>query len=318
MNPLLWLEWMLTVPGMFVVVPLNSIKTQEDRNKMTWIFVSGFLAVFCLILGNVPISYTINMLFFLAANYLMTWALVYQQYWIWEMHRDAKAELDALGPTKAHSELFQDISNRADVTKNQFYLATYMSISYCVFPLLYYLRMRRDISLEWYTIVTYNVSFLSKYLYSHLVFETHAAVMDNSQYQLLEEKKRVAASKEMLLRFVFHEVRVPLNSLSLGIQFLKATAGQGGEVAKEAATEVLEMMAEGTTFMGETLNDVLSFQKIEDGAMTLEYTWFEPKKLMKAISSTFKYVYLLIYLFISSLYYSDYLIILLLLFIGRN
>jgi anti-sigma28 factor (negative regulator of flagellin synthesis) len=44
----------------------------------------------------------------------------------------------------------------------------------------------------------------------------------------------------------------------------------------------------GTTFMSETLNDVLSLQKIEDGQLTLEMNLFKPDVLFKSALSTFK------------------------------
>ena len=44
----------------------------------------------------------------------------------------------------------------------------------------------------------------------------------------------------------------------------------------------------GTTFMAETLNDVLSLQKIEDGQMTLDKIMFKPESLLKSAMMTFK------------------------------
>jgi hypothetical protein len=40
--------------------------------------------------------------------------------------------------------------------------------------------------------------------------------------------------------------------------------------------------------MAETLNDVLSLQKIEDGQMTLDKIMFKPESLLKSAMMTFK------------------------------
>ena len=160
-----------------------------------------------------------------------------------------------------------------------------MSILYCIFPMLYYLRLNRALDLESFTVFIYCASYFAKFFLSLLIVEKTQSMLDYTDLAILEDKKRQAASKQMLLRYVFHEIRVPLNSLSLGLQFLKT---QDAIKAADSLKDVVTMMSEGTTFMSETLNDVLSFQKIEDGAMSLEKTWFDPKKLMTTIASTFK------------------------------
>lgn len=75
-----------------------------------------------------------------------------------------------------------------------------------------------------------------------------------------------------LLRYVFHEVRVPLNSISLGLHVVKNLHLQRGlnEVSEsDEPSEVIFMMQEAVTFMSQTLNDILSLQRIEDGRLQL-------------------------------------------------
>ena len=66
------------------------------------------------------------------------------------------------------------------------------------------------------------------------------------------------------MSFLFHEVRVPLNSVSLGVHVLAEESN-----LSVTQLETLEMMKEATTFMGSTLNDVLSIQKMEEGKQEL-------------------------------------------------
>ena len=61
------------------------------------------------------------------------------------------------------------------------------------------------------------------------------------------------------LRYVFHEVRVPLNTITMGICLLSAEA----DALKEHHRDVVGMMDGAAIFMGQTLNDVLSMSNIE-------------------------------------------------------
>ena len=82
--------------------------------------------------------------------------------------------------------------------------------------------------------------------------DIHIEIFYTANRELVVEQ-RLNASRKAFMSFLFHEVRVPLNSVSLGVTQL----------------ETLEMMKEGTTFMGSTLNDVLSIQKMEEGKQEL-------------------------------------------------
>jgi signal transduction histidine kinase len=65
----------------------------------------------------------------------------------------------------------------------------------------------------------------------------------------------------MFLRsYVFHEVRVPLNSISMSLSLIEDEV----EDLSSEAHDMVNMMKEASHFMSETLNDVLSLQKIED------------------------------------------------------
>lgn len=274
---------------MFVLVPLYSIDTEDKKAKVYRISIAGGLAVVFLFLGNMKTSYNLQMLFFITANILMTGALAWQQIFTLEMYQTAADALAKFPPKKRLTEAYIEASSKVDVTANQFRLATVMSIVYTIFPVLYYLRSVRYLDFESFTIGIFCVSFVAKFLYSHVLFEVNNAVLDFSMVESLDEKQRQSASRQMLLRYVFHEIRVPLNSLALGLQYLKEQeAKQSDGQAESVTSEVLDMMQEGAHFMSETLNDVLSFQKIEDGALELERVWFDPRKLLKTISSTFK------------------------------
>ena len=60
------------------------------------------------------------------------------------------------------------------------------------------------------------------------------------------------------MKYLFHEVRTPLNSLTMGIDMLKLS-----ENLMPAEREYLDVMAGATEFMSDTLNNVLNLHKIE-------------------------------------------------------
>lgn len=101
---------------------------------------------------------------------------------------------------------------------------------------------------------------------------------------LVEEKKKAEESRLMFLRYVFHEVRVPLNSVALGLQLLQDSSSNFSEEDRET----ISLMREATGFMAETLNDVLSLQKIEEGMLELELKPFQPHTLIRAVISNFR------------------------------
>eukprot|EP01036_Dinobryon_divergens_P033635 gene33635-biopygen26630 len=98
-----------------------------------------------------------------------------------------------------------------------------------------------------------------------------AAVANAHTHALLEvqqdlDRERLSnQARRDFLKYLFHEVRTPLNSLTMGIELLKAKK----EGLDQEDRDVLTMMKGSSDFMAETLNDVLSIQKIEEGKLEL-------------------------------------------------
>lgn len=85
-------------------------------------------------------------------------------------------------------------------------------------------------------------------------------------------------AKRNYLRYVFHDVRVPLNSISMGLNLLEGVDG-----LSHTDLDIVKMMYEACEFMGATLNDVLSMEKIEAGALTLDYTSFSLRAMIQHV-----------------------------------
>ena len=109
------------------------------------------------------------------------------------------------------------------------------------------------------------------------------AVPEEEHQEGEQKKEPPEDTRLMFLRYVFHEVRVPLNSLILGLQLL-----QDSLMLTVVDKETIQMMQEAANFMTETLNDVLSLQKIEQGMFDLEMKPFSPKQLVYTVLKNFK------------------------------
>eukprot|EP01035_Chromulina_nebulosa_P069649 gene69649-biopygen48317 len=96
----------------------------------------------------------------------------------------------------------------------------------------------------------------------------------------LEKERQANESRRAFLKYLFHEVRTPLNSLSMGIELLKTR-----DVLEVVDKEMITTMAGAADFMTETLNNILSMQKIEEGKMELTFAPFSIENSVKKIFS---------------------------------
>ncbi|KAJ3862445.1 hypothetical protein EV359DRAFT_45149 [Lentinula novae-zelandiae] len=88
------------------------------------------------------------------------------------------------------------------------------------------------------------------------------------QYKALqraqEAERRTSESKHRLTSYVFHEVRVPLNSALLAAQSMEAS----GTISKALEVEFDALMG-SLTMMSQVLNDVLDFNRLDSGQFEL-------------------------------------------------
>ena len=87
----------------------------------------------------------------------------------------------------------------------------------------------------------------------------------------------------ILCRYIFHEVRTPLQSLSLGIDTMALS-----DNIDAADRETLKLMRDSSGFMSETLNAVLTLQKIEEGKFELECDRFAPRLAVAKAASALR------------------------------
>ena len=133
---------------------------------------------------------------------------------------------------------------------------------------LHIARVARQVSF----IVTLSKTLPNATLYDKLISE-------------VEWERLLNANKRSVLQFVFHEVRVPLNTLTLGISVIE---GELEKAADPVVKDALQMMTGASQFMSDTLNTVLSISKVEEGAMELSFAPFVLKDLVTKVGMVLK------------------------------
>jgi signal transduction histidine kinase len=98
------------------------------------------------------------------------------------------------------------------------------------------------------------------------------------------------ASRSQFLRYIFHEIRNPLNSLSLGLLSViggsEATRGSAG--VADDVDEALLIMKDSVNYISDVLNDVLSMHKIEEGVLELVMQSFDMRTAVDAVRRAVK------------------------------
>jgi len=132
------------------------------------------------------------------------------------------------------------------------------------------------------TIAVYQVlSVFTKAFFAAATMNVHLNALRHVQQALIGEKEANEMRREYL-KNIFHKVRTPLNSLTMGIDILEYSNN-----FNESDRESLLMMKGASDFMCDTLNDVQSMQKIEEGKLELSLAPFSLREAVTKVFSTF-------------------------------
>lgn len=166
--------------------------------------------------------------------------------------------------------------------KQQLLLAYWMAIVCPLFPLTYFLAATKVIGPGESVGVFLLLTLILKAFFAASLADAHTHALLDAEHEL-ERERQANASRRAFLKYLFHEVRTPLNSLTMGIELLKTK-----DSLDSSDKELLAMMTGASDFMAETLNDVLSMQKIEEGKLELIFAPFNVNnsitKILSALS----------------------------------
>jgi signal transduction histidine kinase len=269
---MMWTEWLSTGP-MIIFLLLALTEKKDLSNTDLAIVISFFM---CMVFGFLPIIPQPRYLAYLWIA-LSVVACLPVLYLPWYVSRQGQEQAPDI------LDLEEARSNQMNNTKRhlmQYSLATWMAIVCPLFPLNYVLAATKVIGPGESVGIFLLLTLLLKAFFAASLADAHTLSLIDRQKELeksaidkifydLEKERYANESRRTFFKFLFHEVRTPLNTLTIGIELLSTR-----DVLDSTDQELLVMMRGASEYMGETLNNVLSMQKIEEGKMELSFAPF--------------------------------------------
>ena len=242
-----WAEWLTLSP----LLAYMAIAVEEKPTNLTW---TDLIAIFrfglCIFFGFImvfPFGTTAGWVLFCLDFCSMTGNVVGASI--------PKLKGWVKTATTVASEKFIPVwEKERSLMKSRLAVTLYVSLP--VFPCLYLLSYFNVIDRNQLLIGYMVAGFLTKFIFIGLI-STEASVLQ------VAADRRAAESRRNFLKYIFQEVRVPLNMLSMGISVLEQ--GDSGI----DPTTVYAFMKSSTENMRSALNEVLLMSKQDEG-MRLE------------------------------------------------
>lgn len=198
-----------------------------------------------------------------------------------QVSQTVETELDFL-PEPSFNESMEAARNFTRASR-ALKLKTLLLIVLPPIPILYALAMLKILDHNSTFLWMSGANTLLKFVFTSLVCDIHVGLVDDIVYFA---EVRANIERRNFLRYIFHEVRVPLNSLVLGLSALKQIACDDVGDSGVSQLSIIDELEDSTTFMTDTLNDVLSMQKIEEGALEFTMVPFSIAELLQQASHT--------------------------------
>eukprot|EP01041_Mallomonas_annulata_P007781 gene7781-15918_t len=113
------------------------------------------------------------------------------------------------------------------------------------------------------------------------VITVHGRVHRYEAARLHERKEQELNQKRSFVRHVSHEIRTPLSTVTMGIQLLKRSLNTGGgNVDINALNDIVSDLEGSCETAIEILNELLDYEKLEAGIMTIDKTRIMMKALL--------------------------------------
>lgn len=144
----------------------------------------------------------------------------------------------------------------------------------CFFPIVYV-----AIAMGWISADMGIAGFLVGSLLGKLLFSTYLAQCYSELYTDIELNRTAEqveeATRRKFLRFVFHELRSPLNSLSMGVQMLSdSLLDQAMYALSEDDSQILKTVQRSTKMLTDHVDQVLSLHRAQAGELTATFVPF--------------------------------------------
>jgi signal transduction histidine kinase len=263
----IWGEWIACGPLLIFITV--TIVDKPHLTKLDWFFMITFFI--CLVTGFfiiIPSSYGLG-LFWLAMSCVTYLPVLALPWYDIDIRPTVALEGRAL-------HLF------AEGYAKRYNLVMWLTIVLPLYTVNYLFALFGTINAA-QTIVIYQIlSVLTKGLFAAATMDIHLDLLFNAE-KLLVEEQRANDARRAFMKYIFHEVRTPLNSLTMGIDLLEMSCN-----INASERDSLLMMRSASEFMSDTLDNVLSLQKIEEGKFELELVSFSFEHILLRVFATFR------------------------------
>ena len=260
-----WGEWLVCVP---LMVYINIAIEDKDQELSDSDLAIIFLTSISILLGfmmNFHEPFAVGVIFFSLANFCF---IAFPLYSIKCSKRAVKPQFSRLRSNLSTVET--RVSQEQDLIKatKYAYLSRLLFIIFPVFPLVYLLAFFKFLDRD-QTMVFFGFGgIIAKMFFSNILVDIKVGISDQISAQR-RLKRSADESRNIFLRYVFHELRTPLHTLTMGMTVIEGdkikSDQEGTGRLFESRDEVVNMMQGATDFMSNTLSDVLLIHKIEEG-----------------------------------------------------
>jgi len=136
---------------------------------------------------------------------------------------------------------------------------------YSAFGLIYALAFFKLLTVDQTMAAWFMGSFMAKLVFCEALHETYTRLSSDVS-TLLSWQRRSIEAQSTLLRYIFHEMRIPLNSLTIGLGIF----GDESDKTKEMRNEAMESMRQSTESIGIVLDVIMLLHRIQLGELKLD------------------------------------------------
>lgn len=273
-----WVEWFVTVPHLAYLACAVVNKTHFGRAEVILIAGCALMIFTGLML---IVDHTRNYLYFLTSFIclLLVPVLSKEATDRDRLPPDQILVMEQLStPQDTRDYLFEHQQKWREKILGRFYIICYF------FPVVYTLG-----ALHIITPHQTMGGFIIGSMIGKLIFN---ATLGDSFIQLSDKLDLIKASvvrsnetRRTFLRYVFHELRVPLNSLAVGMQMLEEVFPPSA--ISQSDRQVIENMQFCTAHLVDNVNQVLALHRLREGELKLTHVPFEVQSILKqAISAS--------------------------------
>ena len=258
-----WAEWIASVPlicYMAVAIKDTPIMSNEDIA----IVVLSCVAVVCGFLENFnQMPLPLGIVIFVVGTFSMCSTLGLGLLSSWRRYRVISID------SKQRGEDFDDLIAQATKQRS---LSVLLFLVYPAFPVIYILGIVKVLDRDGVFIAFQIAGVAAKLLFVSSIADAHMGLSRIIDKLRLSAEEAANTTRRTFLRYVFDQIRRPLNTVVMGCVVVGDNAAQDRWTPMSKGA--LDMMSAASTLISDTVEDVFALQKIEEGSMELTKSRF--------------------------------------------